>query len=112
MIKKSFTSRGYTYHLLDHIQFGDLYFERAETFSSEYLLDCLNAGGVLRVCKEDEFYFYLSPTITLDELESEILLHLLEDFTEDQDSNLLTAQLITDNLWILHTRKLKTANSI
>jgi len=134
MIKKSFTSRGYSYHLLDHIQFGDKYFDKSETFSSEYLIECLNAGVVLRVREEDNFYFYISPTATVDDLEEEVRLHLTEDFPEEtinpkiielikeekyssvkeiiEDSEyatLYTSYLVTENLWILHSKKhLKT----
>lgn len=130
MIRKTFTSRGYNYHLLDHIQFGDKYYSKPETFSSEYLLDCLNAGGVLRIKEGDEFYFYISPFATADEVEQEVRQHLMEDFPEEvisdkviemirnedyknareavdenQYATLLTCYIITENLWILNTRK-------
>lgn len=111
MNKKScFTSRGYTYHLLDHIQFGDKYFDRAETFSSEYLLDCLNAGGVLSVREDDDFYFYISPMVTYDDLYQEVYLHLTEEFPHTK--SISATEIITENLWILHTRKTKTVNLI
>lgn len=116
-MKKTFTSRGYTYRLCENeLEFCDLYYGEHNT-TDEYILSCV-AGEFagLKVwwgkTPEGEYYCHLSKDITEDKLYLYVLHdHLTEEFGEEltlidtQD----TAIIITENL--LELKALTLINS-
>ena len=132
-MKQSFTIRGYSYILLDEINYGLKYFGlSAESMTDNYLSDCVRALGTdfIAIKEDDEitgFYCYVSPTSNEDSILSEVIDHLRKDLGLDIDqalldeieseqkqkeeihsedyANLFTAYCLTENLIDLKTRK-------
>ena len=86
-MKESFTSRGYTYHLVDHITFCDLYYKDSANVTDSYLKECLTAEmapnkGIFKQVDE-EFYFYISPQATEDDIFFLVMEHYETAFPDD-----------------------------
>lgn len=107
-MKNSFKSRGYTYHVCDAVEFGDLYYgeEEAQAMTTEYLTDCLNALCVGFVQRgEDDFYVYVSPTTDKNTILQEVMYHYLELWGDDLYCQAMNAcVIITENLDVLRRR--------
>lgn len=104
-MNQTFTSRGIVYHLVDDLTFCSIYYGDHNT-TDDYIRDCLTAEAApqkgLWKKKDEDYYFYLHPEVTQEDILYVVMDHLEE---ECQDETFLDAFYwavdLVDSFWFL-----------